>query len=321
VLEPISSHPGDWVKCSDIGVQIWGNRFLDQHGKARAKRAGTRPGVVIDNDHCWIYKRRIMNSGYVKSLAVAGSVAFGATPLLARARQVAAILALLTLAACGGGGGGGGGGGTSGGPSGPSGVTPPTWTAKSGVAQKGPLIKGSAVTAQELDSSLSPTGAQYTYQITSDLGTFSPTSTFASQYIGLNATGYYYDEWTVTVSSAPITLNAYSDLAVDSVLNVNLLTTLEYQRIQNLITQSNMTFAAARTQAGTEVLAALNIPAGSYGSFDSLDSSGSSDGDHILAAISALSVYGKSAGPLAQLIANFQSDMGAIAEFQAHFES
>src|SRR5271156_3726208 len=71
-----------------------------------------------------------------------------------------------------------------------------------------------------------------------------------------------------------------------------------------------MSFAAARTQAETEVLAAFNIPAGSYGSFDSLNLSGSTDGDHILAAISALFVYGNSAGPLSQLIANFQSDIG-----------
>jgi hypothetical protein len=60
-----------------------------------------------------------------------------------------------------------------------------------------------------------------------------------------------------------------------------------------------------------EVLAALNIRAGGYGSFDSLDLSGSTDGDHILTAISALFVYGNSAGPLSQLIADFQSDIGA----------
>lgn len=192
-------------------------------------------------------------------------------------------------------------------------VVPPqvTYTAKSGVAQKGPLIKGSTVTAQELGSNLSPTGKQYSYQTTTDLGTFSPTSTFGSQYIGLIATGYYFDEVANAVSSGTITLDGYSDLAVDSILNVNLLTTLEYQRIQNLVTQSNMTFVAARTQAEREVLTALNIPAGSYGSFDTLDLSGGTDGDQILAAISSIFVYGNSSGPLSSLIANFQSDIGA----------
>jgi hypothetical protein len=203
----------------------------------------------------------------------------------------------------------GGSGSSSNGP--PVAPPAPTYTAASGVAQKGPLILGSTVTAQELAANLSPTGKQYSYQVTSNLGIFSPTSKFGSQYIGLDATGYYFDELANSVSSGTVTLNAYSDLAADSVLNVNLLTTLAYQRIQNLVTKSNLTFVAAKTQAESEVLAALNIPSGSYGSFGTLDISGNTDGDHILAAISSIFVYGNSAGPLSELIANFQSDIGA----------
>jgi len=209
-----------------------------------------------------------------------------------------AVVILLCVTACGGGGGG---------------STPPptqTYTAKAGVAQKGPLIKGSTVTAQELDAKLSPTGKQYSYQVTSNLGTFSPTSTFGSHYIGLNAAGYYFDEVANAISPGTVTLNGYSDLTSESVLNVNLLTTLAYQRIQHLVNNSSMTFAAARTQAENEVLAALNIPSGNYGSFATLDLSGGTDGDHILGAISSLFVYGNSAGALSELIANFQSDIG-----------
>jgi len=210
-----------------------------------------------------------------------------------------AVVILLCVTACGGGGGG---------------STPPptqTYTAKAGVAQKGPLIKGSTVTAQELDAKLSPTGKQYSYQVTSNLGTFSPTSTFGSHYIGLNAAGYYFDEVANAISPGTVTLNGYSDLTSESVLNVNLLTTLAYQRIQHLVNNSSMTFAAARTQAENEVLAALNIPSGNYGSFATLDLSGGTDGDHILGAISSLFVYGNSAGALSELIANFQSDIGS----------
>jgi hypothetical protein len=210
--------------------------------------------------------------------------------------------AMLALAACGGGGGS---------PS--SGVNSPppiTYTAAKGVAQKGPLIEGSTVSAQELDASLPPTGKQYSYQITSNLGTFSPTSTFSSQYIGLDANGYYFDEVANGVSTGPMTLTGYSDFAVGSVLNVNPQTTLAYQRIQHLMTGSSVTFAAARTQAENEVLTALNIPVSNYGSFGSLDLSGSTDGDHILAAVSSIFVYGNSAGPLSQLVADFQSDIG-----------
>jgi uncharacterized protein YjdB len=167
------------------------------------------------------------------------------------------------------------------------------------------------VTAQELTNALAPNGKQYTYQITSNLGTFAPNSSFGSQYIGLVATGYYFDEVTNSISSGTVTLNGYSDLSAQSVLNVNLLTTLAYQRIQNLVTKSNMTFSAASTQAENEVLAALHIANGSnYGSFGTLDLSQNSDGDHILAAISSVFTYGNTPGNLSALIASFQNDLG-----------
>ena len=221
--------------------------------------------------------------------------------LLQIIRFVGLIPVAALLASCGGGS---------------SGSSPPpvsqtkTYSATSGIAQKGPLIKGSAVTAQELNSALSPTGKQYSYQISSDLGTFTPTSAFGSQYIGLDAAGYYFDEIQNAVSSGTVTLESYSDLSVDTVVNVNLLTTLAYQRIYNLVVNSNMTFAAARARAESEVLTALNIPSASYGAFGTLDLSGSSDGDHILAAISSEFVYGNQAGPLSVLINNFQNDLG-----------
>jgi Galactose oxidase, central domain/Kelch motif len=216
-------------------------------------------------------------------------------------RRLFALLIVAPLSACGGSGGG-------------ATPTPPatvTYTATSGLAEKGPLIKGSTVTAQQLDAGLSPTGQQFTYQVTTDFGSFSPTSTFTSRYIGLNASGYYFDEVQNAVSSSQITLNGYNDLTVDTALNVNLLTTLAYQRIQKLVSVSGMTFAAARTQAEGEVLAALNIPRGSCGAFGSLDLSGSTDGDHILAAASSLFVYRNSGATLSELIAEFQSDLGA----------
>jgi 6-phosphogluconolactonase len=216
---------------------------------------------------------------------------------------------LVCLTACGG---GGGGNSNSTGP-------PGTYTAQSGRAEKGPLIKGSTVTAQELSATLSPTGQQYTFQIASDLGTFSPTATFGSQYIGLFASGYYFDEVQNTVSTGTITLNGYSDITTDKVLNVNLLTTLAYQRIQNLVAQPNMTFTAARSQAENEVLTALHIPSrGSYGSFSTLDLGGSTDGDNILAAVSSIFVYANTAGSLSQLIANFQSDLATNGTITDH---
>ena len=186
-----------------------------------------------------------------------------------------------------------------------------TYTSSGGVAEKGPLITGSTVTLQELDTSLSPTGKQYSYQITSDLGAFSPTSTFTSRYLGINATGYYFDEVQGVVSSGPVTLNGYSDLSANSTINVNILTTLATERIKKLIVDEQMTFADARTQAEREVLTALGIPTGSYEPFGTLDLRGNSDGDRILAAISSVFVNGNQAGQMSALISNVQADLGA----------
>ncbi|OFZ68588.1 MAG: hypothetical protein A2V79_08855 [Betaproteobacteria bacterium RBG_16_56_24] len=211
------------------------------------------------------------------------------------------ILFNIAVAACGGGGGGSSGGSAS-----------STFHATSGVAQKGPLLLGSTVTAQELDATLIPTGKQYTYQINSDLGTFSPTSTFTSAYIDLNATGYYFDEVLNAVSSGTVVLNGLNVLSSDTVLNVNLLTTLVYQRTKALIASGGMTFLAARQQAEKEVLAVFHIRDGNqYGSFGSLDLSRRQDGDNILAAISSMFVFGNTAGNMSALIANFQTDIAA----------
>jgi len=188
---------------------------------------------------------------------------------------------------------------------------PGRFSATSGVAQKGPLQLGSLVTAQEMNANFSPNGKQYTYQVNSNLGTFTPnTGNYTSPYINLNATGYYYDEVTNAVSSGPVTLNGISDLSENSVLNVNLLTTLTYQRIKKLVTSRGLSIAEARTQAENEVLAAFHIPNGSrYGNFSTLDLSKGRDGDNILAAISSIFVLGNNAGNMSALISKFQFDI------------
>ena len=216
--------------------------------------------------------------------------------------QSACLMMLVStvIASCGGGGGG------TFSPPGSSGG----YTVSSGVAQKGPLVKGSTVNVQELDGSLAPTGKSYSYQVTTDLGVFTPSSTFGSRYVAVSATGNYFDEVANTSSAGTITLTGYADLSTDTALNVNLLTTLEAPRIQVLV-KSGMAFAAARSQAETEVLAVFEIYNSNYGPFDMLDISKSADGNKVLAAISSLFTYGNTAANLSTLIASFQSDLAA----------
>ncbi len=184
------------------------------------------------------------------------------------------------------------------------------FSASSGTAQKGPLIKGSGVTVQELSKNLTPNGKQYSFQINSDLGTFEPNTRFSSQYVSIAASGYYFNESSGQISDGPVVLYGLSDLSSESSLNVNLLTMLAYQRVQVLITQSGMGFSDARAQAEGEVLTALGIRKGSIqGAFGALDIAAGTDGARALAAVSSVFAHGNTAGNLSQLMANFQSDL------------
>ena len=212
-----------------------------------------------------------------------------------------ALSALLT--ACGGGSSGGG-----------TTPVPPatTYTATAGVAQKGPLAIGSSVTARELGLNLSATGNLYSYTTTSALGAYVPNSSFASPLLALTATGAYTDEATGAASDGPVTLQSYANLSTEKVLNINVLTTLAYARIDTLLNTKGMTFADARAQAEREVLAAFGIVVGtSPGAFGSLDAGAATDGGHILAALSSVIVQGRTSAQVGALLAALQADIGA----------
>jgi alpha-tubulin suppressor-like RCC1 family protein len=240
-------------------------------------------------------------------------------------RLCASILLALTLAACGGSS-----------PSAPTGLADPLsntpgnspppsspeapseapaapstgFSADGGVAQKGPLIKGSPVTVQELDANLAPTGKQYTFQTISDLGNFETPVRFGSKYLSVSASGYYFNESTGKLSDGLVVLRGIVNLETDKILNVNLLTTLAFQRIEKLVRQDRLAFDSAKKQAEREVLTSLGIPSnGIQDSFGMLDIAAGTDGARVLAAASSLFAYGNTAGNLSQLIADFQSDL------------
>ena len=210
------------------------------------------------------------------------------------------LSALLT--ACGGGS-----------PGGSTTTVPPatTYTAASGVAQKGPLAAGSTVTAQELGLNLSATGNLHTYATTS-MGAFTPVDKYASALLAMTATGTYADEVTGAASDGPVTLKSYANLGTETVLNVNVLTTLAFTRINTLLNTNGMNFADARAQAEREVLAAFGIVLGtSPGTFGSLDASADTDGGHLLAALSSVVVQGRTSAQVNALLATLQAGIAS----------
>src|ERR1700712_633995 len=205
------------------------------------------------------------------------------------------------LAACGGGS-----------PKGDTAPVPPTttYTATAGLAQKGPLAVGSTVTARELGINLSATGNLYTYATTSATGAFTPDSTFASALLSVTATGAYTDEVTGLASDGPVTLKSYANLGSETVLGVNVLTTLAFTRTNTLVNTNGMAFADARAQAEREVLAAFGIVLGaSPGAFGTLDASAATDGGHLLAALSSVIVQGRTSAQVGALLASLQADI------------
>jgi len=107
---------------------------------------------------------------------------------------------------------------------------------------------------RELDSSMIPTGYTFTGTIDDDTGNFRVKGTLTYKIVELSADGYYFNEVSGSLSSAKLTLSALSDLTDSSSVNVNLMTHLEKKRVEYLMDSSKMTFAAAKTQAQTEIL-------------------------------------------------------------------
>ncbi|MEP6501806.1 MAG: kelch repeat-containing protein, partial [Betaproteobacteria bacterium] len=140
----------------------------------------------------------------------------------------------------------------------------------------------------------------------------------------LSATGAYADEVTGAAPDGPVTLQAYANLKTETVLGVNVLTTLAYTRIDTLLNQNGMTFADARAQAEREVLAAFGVvtsaPLGAFGSLD-IGAASATDGDVALAALSSVVVQGRTSAQVNALLAAMLADIaasGAIAAADQH---
>jgi len=215
-------------------------------------------------------------------------------PLLNTSKLAVAAVAAALLTACGGGGdsvavsdAGG-------------------YTVESGVAQKGPLAQGSVVTVDELTSTtLQPNGKEYTFRTNNNLGTFSTSGiTFGSSYLSTLASGYYFNEITGAQSNDTVVLSGLSQVGTggDTVINVNALSSMAVNRVTKLATSPPaQTFAAARTQAQRELLAAFYIYNGTGiltgttvnniaqpANLTALDLSKSRAGDQMLAAMSGV---------------------------------
>ena len=96
----------------------------------------------------------------------------------------------------------------------------------SGKVQKGPYVQGTEITVRELDSSMTPTGNTFTGTIDDNTGSFSIKGTLTYKIVELAADGFYFNEVSGSLSSAKMSLQAFSDLTDSGSVNINLMTTL-----------------------------------------------------------------------------------------------
>jgi hypothetical protein len=178
-----------------------------------------------------------------------------------------------------------------------------------GYIQKGPFINGSSITIQALDENLNPTGDSYQTTISNSVGSFSLGSEINSKYIEIIASGFYFNEVSGSLSNANITLRAISDLSISQNVNVNILTTLEIDRIKFLMSNNGKSLLEARNQAEKEILKIFNIDEPSILNFNKMDISKNGDSNAILLAISVILQGESSEAELSELISRLKIDL------------
>ena len=162
-----------------------------------------------------------------------------------------------------------------------------------GVTQKGPFVKGSAVTVQGIDcKTLKFTDEKFEGKVKSDKGDFEVKDVNLSSTCAVfEVTGAYLNEVTGKESSDPITLRTITNLKNRKSVNVNVLTSLEHERVKFLVTEKGTSFAEAKKQAEEEVLTAFgvnDITADKVQEFEDLNIFEKGDGDAALLAVSVM---------------------------------
>ena len=131
----------------------------------------------------------------------------------------------------------------------------------SGYAQNGPYADSSVVKLTVLDeSTLEPMEPFFTGMVKDGFGGYSiQADSLKSNIAQITVTGKYLEARSGRLSEKELTLYALSDLNVHNSINVNLFTTLEYERVRELVKNKKLSFADAKKQARNELLDAFHV--------------------------------------------------------------
>lgn len=130
-----------------------------------------------------------------------------------------------------------------------------------GLAQNGPYADSSVVKLTALDeSTLESTEQVFAGIVDGGFGGYSvKAESLKSNIVRVSVTGKYLEAKSGRLSEKELTLYALTDLNVHDSVNVNLFTTLEYERVRELVKNKKLSFADAKKQARNELLDAFHV--------------------------------------------------------------
>ena len=189
-----------------------------------------------------------------------------------------------------------------------------------GVSQKGPFVKGAAVTVQGIDcKTMELTGERFESTVKSDKGDYDVSSiNLSSTCAVFEVSGYYLNEVTGVKSADKITLRTITNLKDRENVNVNVLTSLEYGRVMNLAADKEMSFAEAKAQAEKEVLVSFGMASAMDENlqFEDLDILEKGNENEALLAVSILLQGDEDVGVLVKRLEKFADDFAEDGEWK-----
>ena len=188
--------------------------------------------------------------------------------------------------------------------------------ANMGFAEAGPFLAGASVSMTAVDpSTLKASGEPLKTTVASNRGDFAFSETLGSAYASLEASGRFY-HYANNDTASSLKLNAYTNLTGRTTANVNILTHLEYARVNHLVTEEGKSFAEAKKNADSEILAAFHMAADTTRFEDiSLGSSGTAAKN--LLAVTSILLGERNGEQISSLLASISGDIGSDGKWDS----
>lgn len=178
-----------------------------------------------------------------------------------------------------------------------------------GYAQKGPFVVGSSVTISELNDELYPTGRVFFSTILTDEGYFEiPGVILVSPYVQIKVEGRFFGETTGAVQVDELVLYSIADLRETQSTNVNIITHLIKNRIEELVQEDGQSLKDAKQHAFEEFLQIFNWEDFNVNAAEELNLEDADSGGAILLAVSTIFDNIQAHTVRVETITNFQYD-------------